>query len=269
MMRAPVSAPFILLLPAAVFVLVLSACRPESAVEQAAAATSPAATMATPRPVATNTPLPTTTHTPASTPEASTPEASLQAGPPDLPEEYYIRDIRGHKQYFAIGCEASTAVDWASYYGKTINEFELQYRLPLSDNPDLGFVGSVDSAWGQVPPYAYGVHAGPIAEVLSAYGLPSVGIKGATLEEVKAQVATDNPVIAWVIGNVVGGVPYEYADSKGNKTIVAAYEHVVIVTGYRADAIRYMNNGKFYESPVDNFLNSWGVLGNMAVFRQE
>jgi hypothetical protein len=34
-----------------------------------------------------------------------------------------------------------------------------------------------------------------------------------------------------VIGNMVGGVPYEYTDQHGNQTIVAAYEHVVIVTG--------------------------------------
>ena len=39
-------------------------------------------------------------------------------------------------------------------------------------------------------------------------------------------------MIAWVIGNMVGGIPYEYTDKEGNKTTVAAYEHVVILTGY-------------------------------------
>jgi len=69
----------------------------------------------------------------------------------------------------------------------------------------------------------------------------------------------------WVIGNVVGGMPSTYTDKKGNQAIVAAYEHVVIVTGYNKSHIRYMNNGKFYETPTDVFLNSWGVLGNMLV----
>jgi hypothetical protein len=72
-------------------------------------------------------------------------------------------------------------------------------------------------------------------------------------------------VIAWVIGNVVGGVPYEYTDQHGNQTIVAAYEHVVILTGYNETHIRYLTNGRFYETPNEVFLNSWWVLGNMVV----
>ncbi len=202
------------------------------------------------------------THTPSPT---ATFEPTGSATP--IPDDFYIENIHGHRQYFSIGCEASVAVDWAAYYGVTINEFEFQYRLPVSDNPDIGFVGSVDSPWGQVPPYGYGVHAKPVADLLTAYGLPALGVKGATLDEVKASVAAGNPVITWVIGNVVGGIPYEYTDQQGNKVIVAAYEHVVIVIGYREGMIRYMTNGRKYESPEDNFLNSWGVLGNMALFR--
>ena len=98
---------------------------------------------------------------------------------------------------------------------------------PLSDNPDLGFAADVNAHWGQVPPYGYGVHAGPVANLLNACGVPAKAYKGYTLEQIKAQIAADKPVIAWVIGNVVGGVPYEYTDKNGNKTIVAAYEHVV------------------------------------------
>jgi uncharacterized protein YvpB len=104
-----------------------------------------------------------------------------------------------------------------------------------------------------------------VADLLNAYGIPAKAYKNYTLEQVIAKVAQDKPVIAWVIGNVVGGVPYEYTDQEGRKVIVAAYEHVVIVTGYNAEKIRYMTNGKFYETPKDVFLNSWGVLGNMVI----
>jgi uncharacterized protein YvpB len=182
-----------------------------------------------------------------------------------LPKEHYIRSITGHKQYFPLGCEAATAKDWARYFKKDFNEFEFQYKLPLSDNPDLGFVGDVNAPWGQVPPYGYGVHAGPVADLLNTYGIAAKAYKGYTLEQIKVKIAQDKPVIAWVIGNVVGGIPYEYTDSKGNKTVVAAYEHVIIVTGYSETRLRYMNNGKFYETPNEVFLNSWGVLGNMVV----
>jgi uncharacterized protein YvpB len=185
-----------------------------------------------------------------------------------IPKEFYIRDIIGTGQYFALGCEASAAVDLAGYYDILIYEYTFQHELPLSDNPDLGFVGDAKGPWGQVPPYAYGVYAEPVAALLRQYGLDVEGGKGYTLEQIKEKLAQSHPVIVWVIGNMVGGVPAEYTDSKGNKTIVAAYEHVVILTGYSEDHIRYLNNGRFFEAPNEVFLNSWGVLGNMAVFHK-
>jgi uncharacterized protein YvpB len=199
--------------------------------------------------------------TPAS-PSVEVPEVTQS---PNIPEEHYIFDISGHKQYFPLGCEAAAAKDWANYFHKDFNEFEFQYKLPLSDNPDLGFVGEVNAPWGQVPPYGYGVHAGPIAKLLNAYGISAKAYKNYSIDKILNKVAHDKPVITWVIGNVVGGVPYRYHDSKGNEVLVAAYEHVVIVTGYNEKKIRYMNNGNFFEVPKDIFLNSWGILGNMVV----
>ncbi len=213
--------------------------------------------------------LPTPTASPAPTASALPPTATLpastEAPTPTLPAEHYIRTISGHRQYFSLGCEAAVAKDWANYFGYDFNEFEFQYKLPVSDNPDIGFVGDVNAPWGQVPPYGYGVHARPVADLLNAYGVPAKAAKGYTLEQIRANIAEDRPVITWVIGNVEGGVPYEYTDSQGNQTIVAAYEHVVIVTGYSATHIRYMTNGRFIDTPTEVFLNSWGVLGNMVV----
>lgn len=200
-----------------------------------------------------------------------TPAAELENGEPDgLPDSHYIWNIWGHRQYFPIGCEASTADDWAKYFGVEVNEFHFQVRLPLSDNPDLGFVGDVTGPWGQVPPYAYGVHAGPVADVLREhYGMNAVGVKGFTLQELKEQIAAGKPVIAWVIGNVTWSEPYEYTDKQGNKVITAPYEHVVIVTGYNETHFRYMNNGKFYDIQTEYFERSWSVLGNMVVYLDE
>lgn len=217
--------------------------------------------------------IPTRTFTPAPT---ATPVPPIQtaistaASPPlpsgtPLPGEHYIRQISGHKQYFTLGCEAATAKDWANFFGFDFNEFEFQYKLPLSDNPDKGFVGDVNAPWGQVPPYGYGVHAGPVAELLNTYGIQARSYRDYTLEMIKQKLAQDKPVIVWVIGNMVGGIPYQYTDQAGDKVTVAAYEHVVILTGYNAEKIRYMTNGKFFETPYDVFLNSWGILGNMVV----
>ena len=183
------------------------------------------------------------------------------------PESHYIWNIWGHRQHFPIGCEASAADDWAKYFGVEVNEFKFQVLLPVSDNPDTGFVGDVNGPWGQVPPYAYGVHAEPIADVLQTYyRLPAEGVRGFTIEQLKSQIAADKPVIAWVIGNCTWSEPYKFFDKEGNKVVTAPYEHVVIVTGYNADSIRYMNNGKFYDIPTEYFERSWAVLGNMVVY---
>lgn len=202
-------------------------------------------------------------------PQQETPQpAASTATPtstPTYPAEHYILNITGRKQAFSLGCEASVAVIWAKYFGVWIDELTFQYSLPLSDNPDKGFVGDVNGPWGQTPPYAYGVHAAPVAALLRHYGLPAQDRKQMTVAQVKAELAADQPVIAWVIGNVVGGVPVTYTDQVGDTVIVAAYEHVILLTGYNPEKLRYISNGKFYETPTAVFENSWGVLGNMAI----
>ena len=206
--------------------------------------------------------------TPQGTEEAARVGEGLQVG--ELPDSHYIWDILGHRQYFPIGCEASAASDWAKYFGVEVNEFNFQVRLPISDNPDLGFVGDVNGPWGQVPPYAYGVHAGPVAKLLTDhYGIKAAGAKGFTTRELKEQIAADKPVIAWVVANCTWSEPYEYTDKAGNKVITAPYEHVVIVTGYDETSFRYMNNGKFYDIPTEYFERTWSVLGNMVVYLDE
>ncbi|MCC6147139.1 MAG: C39 family peptidase [Anaerolineaceae bacterium] len=250
--------------------LLLSGCQPGGLDNTASLHPASPATIKIPTLPArtpTRSPSPTLSPTPVLNPGAllSSKPSQTPASVPAFSEEHYIENITGHKQYFPLGCEAAAAVDWAAYFGVPINEYEFQVRLPQSDNPDFGFVGGVQGPWGQTPPYSYGVHAGPIAALLREYGLPAIGLRNTTLEVLKSHISMDKPVIAWVIGNVVGGVPAEYTDKQGNKVTVAAYEHVVILTGYDADSIRYMNNGRFYEAPEEVFLNSWGVLNNMVV----
>lgn len=209
----------------------------------------------TARPTATE-PLPTPTQAPP------TPTSII------VPEEAYLYGFVGHQQYYSIGCEASVAVDLAKYYHVYTTEYDFQMALPKSDNPDLGFVGDVNGPWGQIPPDAYGVHAAPVAETLRQFGVPAVGGKGYTFDEIKAQLAQSKPVIVWVIGHMEYSDPVTYVDSQGVSSIVAPYEHVVVLTGYNADTVRYNNEGRYADVKIETFLNSWGVLGNMAVFHE-
>jgi uncharacterized protein YvpB len=195
-------------------------------------------------------------------PDGATPVPTDETG---LPVAHYVYGLWGHKQYFKLGCEAAATIAWANYFGVEINEFEFQYRLPISDNPEEGFVGNVNSKWGQTPPFAYGVHAKPVAQLLQEYGVNATAVKNYPLEKLKQQIAADRPVVVWVIGNMVGGIPAEYTAKDGQKTIVAAFEHAVVITGYNKKNIRYLNNDKFFDVPTEVFTNSWKVLGNMAL----
>lgn len=206
--------------------------------------------------------LPSSTSAPQVQVETPTTLASLVQS---YPESFYIKDITGHRQVYSLGCEASASVDWAGYFDVPIIEYTFQVGLPLSDNPDYGFVGDVNSPWGQIPPYGYGVHAEPVADLLVSYGLPAKAVRNFSIDELKQKLSESKPAIVWVIGNMEWSEPVNYTDSEGRVSVVAPFEHVVIATGYDADSIRYMSNGKFYDTPTDVFERSWGVLGNMAV----
>ena len=134
--------------------------------------------------------------------------------PTAIPESHYL-EIEAHTaSTFTWVVKQPQQWTWRDYYDILIYQYNFQHELPLSDNPDLGFVGDANGPWGQVPPYAYGVHAAPVADLLQKYGLDVEGGKGYTLEQMKEKLAAGHPVIVWVIGNMEGGVPAEYTDSQ-------------------------------------------------------
>ena len=157
-------------------------------------------------------------------------------------------------------------MDWAAYFGVNILNPIFNSHC-LSDNPDIGFCGQVlTDRWGQIPPYAYGVHAKPVADLLVEYGLPARVINGWTLEQVKQKIAENKPILIWVIGNMEYSEPVIYVDKEGREVLVAPFEHAVILTGYDETTVRYMNNGRFYDA--SEFLTSWGVLNNMGIVHE-
>jgi uncharacterized protein YvpB len=157
-------------------------------------------------------------------------------------------------------------VDWAAHLGQSIGEFEFFYRLPTSDNPDVGFVGNGNGRWGQIPPNDYGVHAPPVASLLRQYGLIATAVRSMNWDELRAEVAAGRPVIVWVIDAVASSYPVYYTASDGHLTVVAPYEHTVIVVGYTGDSVTVLNGAPPYDTySLTRFLDSWSVLRNMAV----
>jgi uncharacterized protein YvpB/LysM repeat protein len=185
-----------------------------------------------------------------------------------LPDSAYISGLTGHAQSYNLSCEARSAVDVAAFWGLSIGETEFLQALPHSDNPEKGFVGNPNEAWGYLPPHGYGVHATPVAEVLQSYGLEAIGLSNLSWNDLRAQISAGNPVIVWIIGAMWDGTPAEYEAQDGSAAIVAAFEHTMILTGYNQDSVQVVDayTGQPQTYPLNTFIKSWDVLGNMAVF---
>jgi uncharacterized protein YvpB len=159
-------------------------------------------------------------------------------------------------------------VDWARYFGVEIGETEFLLGLPLSDNPDVGFVGFYNDYGGQVPPSSYGVPADPVASLLRNYGLPAGGLKGMSLDDLRSEIASGRPVIVWIIFGVTNGYAVDYTASDGQSLVVAPNEHTVIVIGYDDYSVTVLDGAWVYQRSIEQFESSWSVLGNMAVIYQ-
>ena len=207
----------------------------------------------TPSPLPTATPTPTHTPSPTQTPTQAFPDTAL------------IEGIWGYQQAFNLSCESRSASDLARYFGVTFSELEFLYALPTSDNPERGFVGDVRGSLGQLPPLGYGVHAGPVADLMREFGLNAKARWGMDLEDIKIELAARRPVMIWAISDMGYSSPVEYTDSNGETATVARYEHTFIVIGYGPGSVTVLDNEKIYSVTEERFLRSWGVLGNMGI----
>ena len=164
-----------------------------------------------------------------------------------------------------LSCESRSAVDWASYFGKSINEYGFFNGLRGHSNPEIGFVGSVYGSWGQIPPNPYGVHAIPIAQRLREFGLNAKAVRHMTWEELTTELAEGKPVIVWVVGHVGRGTPIPYTTAGGEVTTVARFEHTVIAIGYTENKVTVLDGARVYTRYKGEFMKSWDVLENQAV----
>jgi uncharacterized protein YvpB len=226
-----------------------------------------------PLPTSTSTPTPSITPTFTSSPTetlTSTPELTFTLEPTDTPIppiDSVNLIVNGHPQTYMLDCESRSAVDLAGYFGIQIDETEFLNQLPGSDDPSEGFVGNYWDPLGQLPPNSYGVYAGPVAAVLRSYGLNAAERYGMTWDELKSELLASHPVMVWVIGNVVPGYPVSYTASNGHTTTVASYEHTVIISGFDASYVTVVDpdGGYVYLRTINQFVDSWAVLGNMAI----
>ncbi len=185
----------------------------------------------------------------------------------DLPDVVFVEGLVGHAQTYNLSCESRSAADVANFWGIPVDEVEFFNNLPTSDNPEKGFVGNVKGVWGHTPPNSYGVHPGPVADLLRKYGLDAQARSGMNLDELKREIANGRPIIVWVVGHVWPGTSQIYAAQDGSRVTVAPFEHTMIAYGYDKAGIYLIDagSGTRRNYGFEKFQGSWGVLGNMAV----
>jgi uncharacterized protein YvpB len=190
--------------------------------------------------------------------------------PVSLPDNAYINGMSGQDQALTLDCESRSIVDWANHYGVQIDELDFLFQLPSSDDPEAGFVGNPDENWGNIPLDDYGVHAPPVANLLQEFGLSTTSAKALNWDDLRAQIASGNPVIVWIIGdayrNIVNGTPHYYnSASTGNTMVVAPHEHTVLLIGYSPSTVSVLNGARIMDVPINQFLDSWSSLDFMAI----
>lgn len=227
---------------------------------------------ATRTPTATITLTPTKTATPTRTWTSTPTKTRLPTHTPKptnkpnaLPAQASIQGIVGHAQFYNLDCESRAATDLAAFFGVRFNEMDFQSKLPKSDDPTKGFVGSYKGARGQLPPNSYGVYAAPVAKLLRSFGLNALDVENYTWKGIQTEIAAGHPVMTWVVGDVWPGTSTSYTASDGNTVPVTHFEHTVIVIGYDQRSVAILDGDTTYYRTTQDFNNSWSVLGNMAI----
>lgn len=232
-----------------------------------------------PGPTQTSMPIPTQTPVPTSQPESRpqpvsmlTSEQEEDSSVDEQSEVYFeipmsasVGSLKGSPQLYTLDCEAQAAVDWAKFFGVSIDELDFIDDMPRSDDPETGFVGDINGAMGQLPPNSYGIHAAPVADMLKDYGVPAVAKKDWTYSGIKQEIASGRPVIAWIVNLPFEIDAQEYTASNGNTSTVARFEHTWIIIGYNASTVTVVDSNWTYNVNISTFMERWEALGKQAI----
>jgi uncharacterized protein YvpB len=183
------------------------------------------------------------------------------------PTSVQVDGIVPRDQALPLDCESNVATLLAGFLGYKIDELKFQAALPKSDNPNRGFVGDVNGVWGSLPPEAYGAHASPVAITLRSYHVPVLDVYQYSLTSLKRQLTSGYPVIAWVVGHVEKGRAIPWRSFDGYVTYVAPFEHTVLVVGFDEAGVTILDNLELYKRSYKEFMDSWSVLGYMAIIK--
>jgi uncharacterized protein YvpB len=185
----------------------------------------------------------------------------------ELPPSAFIEGVVGHPQEHNLSCESRSAIDLAAFWGVTLTEDDFFRRLPKSDNPHRGFLGDVDMPAGSMPPYGYGVYAGPIAANLRSLGLDARAHRYWTLHDLQAEIAAGRPVIIWSTYDMKLPGVQEWTSSDGETSLIVQWQHTFVAVGYDEGGIYLIDayDAGMKQFSYEAFDTAWAQLERLAV----
>ena len=176
-------------------------------------------------------------------------------------------DVKGRVQARSLSCESRSACDVLAWWGRDVSEAVFFEGLARSDNPEHGFVGSVDDPGGGLPPAGYGVYEEPVAARLRDFGARTQAVRDADLEGLRRQIAQRRPVLVWATAGLDAPEPRHLVDGEGRGFVAVPYEHTFLAVGYTPGRIVLLDpaTGRTREVAYGTFDRSWATLGRRAV----
>ena len=198
---------------------------------------------------------------------SGTPSFAAVRAQEGLPPTAFIEDVVGHPQQHNLSCESRSAADLAAFWGIAFTEDDYFRRLSKSDNPHRGFLGDVDLPPGSMPPYGYGVYAGPIAANLRSFGLHARAHRNWSLPELRAEIAAGRPVIVWATYDMKLPGVQTWTSADGAQSLIVQWQHTFIAVGYNEEGVylidAYDAGTKFFSYQA--FDAAWAQLERLAV----
>jgi uncharacterized protein YvpB len=180
----------------------------------------------------------------------------------------FLFNVPFRRQQHALSCEVAALRMALAGIGTNVAEWDLWLELPKDQtpktvtrngtvwgDPNVGFVGNVD---GRMPSTGYGVFSGPLLEVanVNASATRVVVDNGHAID---AALSQKHPIIVWT---EIGPLPprtYRWTTPAGTTINAPAYEHTVVIVGYRgtADAVE----GVYVVDPLTSLrYETWSVF---------
>jgi uncharacterized protein YvpB len=191
----------------------------------------------------------------------------LAARADELPPSAFIEGVVGHPQEHNLSCESRSAIDLAAFWGVPLTEDDFFRRLPKSDNPHRGFLGDVDMPAGSMPPYGYGVYAGPIAANLRSFELDARSHRYWTLHDLQTEIAAGRPVIIWSTYDMKLPGVQEWTSSDGETSLIVQWQHTFVAVGYDESGVYLVDayDAGTKQFSYEAFDAAWAQLERLAV----